>query len=322
MPTDVLAIIPNSVKQLLGCHRDKLAVLRNIDVLDLFSGKARVARWAELVGLTSVPLDREYGSHLDLCTPLGQAVAICTLLRVRRNGLLMMGPQCSSWIWLSRSRTKRSLANVNGDLQVHTVQEGNQVNSFCGLLVAICTLLGLAWIVEQPGSSLFFHTEIMKAMVRHSNAYQRHILMKQYGHTSCKATLLVGVAELLKTMGKELHAKKKSREPARRRKTTSQNKSAKKGPKAKAKAKVSKPLMVDKPSKLAKKEKKKDTKKKTKVTKHTATDTSSQLCYVSTSKTGKRSVTGKPKEVKASQVYPVKFALAVIAGHFPNSVRR
>ena len=98
---NVIDMLPSMVQRLLKCEHDRdLRVLRNLDIVDLFAGKARVARWGELLNLRVAALDREFGQRFDICTDLGLANTVCTILRVRESGMCMMGPQCSSWVWI------------------------------------------------------------------------------------------------------------------------------------------------------------------------------------------------------------------------------
>ena len=197
VPAEIMNMIPVRVKEILQCEHTSLVVLRNIHVADFFAGKSRIARWSELLGLTTVAIDRDHSSHLDFCSDEGLATAICTLLRVREGGLCFMGPQCSSWVWLSRSVTKRSAADPDGDVNLATVREGNHLNKVVALLVTIAGLAGISWVIEQPGSSLFFHTQIMRSVISEVNPFQRWLWLRKWGHFSKKSTVLVGVAGFL-----------------------------------------------------------------------------------------------------------------------------
>ena len=301
VPADIMALIPASTKRILNCVDGKLVVLRNLDVGDFFAGRGRIARVAELVGLRPVALDREYGSHLDLLTPEGLATAICSLLRIVPGGLLFMGPQCSSWVWMCRSQTKRSAANPYGNLEMPAVIDGNRLNEICALLCAIASMLGVLWVIEQPGSSLFFHTKLMRTIINKENAYQRHVPMSQFGHESQKSTLLVGVADFLSDLGKE-----------RKQKIGIQSVAKVKNPKTKAK---SAPRKKTKAQSVPRK--KAAGKATAKAKAKTATSSHVKLAKVTT-RGGKKQVTGNKVALKNSQVYPVQFAVAVVRKHWPH----
>ena len=334
MPPNIVEIFPSFVRKLLRCDDDlSLTVVRNLHVVDLFAGKARVARWSELLGLKTAALDRAFGSHLNLCTDEGLAITICTILRVRAVGLVMMGPQCSSWVWLSRSVTRRRADHPYGDDSLETVREGNLVNERVALLCAICSMLGIAWIVEQPSSSLFFHTNLMRCVKSKENPWFRHFFMKDFGHSAKKPTILMGVAPLLSALGTAFKPKE--------------------GPKRKKTEKKTKRCAADAKHKTEKRTKGRA--KPSKAKPNRGQDTPGEaLCTVKVNPiTGKKVVTGKREkvswllwkllhwqivifvgfffpdeiklhssnaQVKASQVYPPKFALRIVAGHFPDCV--
>eukprot|EP00435_Cladocopium_sp_Y103_P067570 s837_g30.t1 len=65
VPPSIVKIFPSFVRTLLRCDNGhSLTVVRNLDVLFFCAGRARVARWAELLGLKTAALDREFGLHL------------------------------------------------------------------------------------------------------------------------------------------------------------------------------------------------------------------------------------------------------------------
>ena len=128
VPDEIMAIIPQKIKKHLPYHQTQLIIDRNIDLVDLFAGQARITRWATCGGLKAIAMDKTYGDHMNLLEPAGLALTILLVLRIKENGLLTAGPQCSSWVWLSRKVTKRSSQNPLGDSAVAAVQDGNNVN--------------------------------------------------------------------------------------------------------------------------------------------------------------------------------------------------
>ena len=309
VPAEIMRMIPASVKEILQCEDQSLVVLRNIHVADYFAGQARIARWSELLGLTTAAIDRDHSSHLDLCSDEGLATAICTLLRVREGGLCFMGPQCSSWIWLSRSTTRRSAADPDGDLSLPTVREGNHLNKVVALLVTIAGLAGISWVIEQPSSSLFFHTQIMRSVILEVNPFQRWLSLNKWGHFAQKSTLLIGVAGFLSNMGKELSKQAKKRGCGKASKASAKKAESKASStaKAKAKAKVAKTRAATKA-------------KAKKVPPSDQFEIGGKLATHKRDKNGKIKVTGNPEALKKSQVYPPSFALDVVRSHWPDEI--
>ena len=308
VPAEIMNMIPMSVKEILHCVDMPLVVIRNLHLLDAFSGKSRLARWGELLGLRVACVDRDHSPHLDVTEDEGLACIIATLLRVYRGGLCFMGPQCSSWVWLCRSVTKRSALDPDGDLTIPTVQEGNYVNRVTALLASLCALAGIFYVIEQPSSSLFFHTKILRAVIAEANPFQRWLRLKDWGHSSKKATVLVGTASWLTHVGQELSNKAKQRgsrkNAAAKPRAPGKLKASSKGatkPKAKAKARATAKAKarVSRPKK--------------------ADDVATDKLATVKVKDGKKQVTGNARALKLSQIYPVSFALEVMQRHYPTA---
>ena len=211
-----------------------LIVNRNLDLIDLFAGKARIARWATLAGLHAIAIDKLYGGHMDILTPVGLALIILLVLRIKVGGLLAAGPQCSSWVWLCRKVTKRSKENPLGAKSNQSVLDGNATNSSMALLCYLGSLLSWDWLIEQPKSSLFFETPLMLAVRQTANVSTCSLQLGSFGHATEKATILMGTNNIVqKLKNEEPKAQAKRRKDSRKKrqvvkKKPSQKKVAKK----------------------------------------------------------------------------------------------
>lgn len=193
VPAEVTSLIPDKLKKLMGYTvDDRCYVVKNLDLLDVCAGRARTTRWGTHVGLTCVPIDRLYCDRMDLLTDDGFALVLLLALRLRRGALATLGPQCSSWVWLSRSVTQRKPEAPAGNVKVKCVQEGNELNRRIALLVQVISLSGAYYIVEQPLSSLFFHTDAMKTAIEVTSARKVTFDMGNFGHMTKKPSIVVG----------------------------------------------------------------------------------------------------------------------------------
>ncbi|CAK0832315.1 unnamed protein product [Prorocentrum cordatum] len=198
VPEAIVKLIPEAVQQILRCTDGQpLVVLRNFDFVDICAGSARITRWCTWAGLQGCALDRLYGRHMDINADAGMALAILAILRVREHGLVFIAAQCSSWVWVSRSSTGRSKANVMGNAAAPSVIESNILNCRCAVLCLLCAAIGVYWVIEQPGTSLFFQTAEMQHVMLNTGARLVKFYMSSYGHPSCKDTILVGTAPWL-----------------------------------------------------------------------------------------------------------------------------
>ena len=173
----------------------------------------------------------------------------------------------------------------------------------------------------------------MRCVKSKENPWFRHFFMKDFRHSAKKPTILMGVAPLLSALGTAFKPKE--------------------GPKRKKNEKKTKRCAADAKHKTEKRTKGRA--KPSKAKPNMGQDTPGEaLCTVKVNPiTGKKVVTGKREkvswllwkllhwqivifvgfflpdeiklhssnaQVKASQVYPPKFALRIVAGHFPDCV--
>ena len=65
VPSGIMDIIPVEVKRLLGCESNPLVVVRNLNLVDVCAGKARLSRWATWGGASCC-------GRSGICSPYGR----------------------------------------------------------------------------------------------------------------------------------------------------------------------------------------------------------------------------------------------------------
>lgn len=70
--------------------------------------------WQSMTRWRRRSADLQTGDRL-IYLRIGFVKAIQSVLRIREGGLIHAGPPCSSWIWMNRGTSKRSLGNLEGD---------------------------------------------------------------------------------------------------------------------------------------------------------------------------------------------------------------
>ena len=94
----------------------------------------------------------------DILTPAGFLLAIILVFRLGRSAhidaLAWFGTQCSSFVWLSRSKTGRSRWNPRGDRTRYKVCRANTMVARCCLLMALGVALQVLLGLEQPDTSI------------------------------------------------------------------------------------------------------------------------------------------------------------------------
>ena len=213
VPDHIIAAIPANIWRLIEA-RGGANVIRNIDLLDVCAGKARITKWALLFGLRAIAVDIDYGLHLDINTDCGLATLVLLLLRVVPGGLIFIAAQCSSWVWMCSSVSGRTKSNPDGNLERTFVVQGNKMNKRCAVVCVLARLLGVHWAIEQPRSSMFFCTAAMRSTIEFSRAAVSTFPMSMYGHPCQKQAILVGTPSWLPNLGV---ARKKASKPTRDR---------------------------------------------------------------------------------------------------------
>ena len=87
-----------------------------------------------------MPIEREDGVQYDIISPLGQLLVLQVLLRTKLGGGLLAAPVCSTWIWLTRSTTMRSVDYPLGRSQSREVLDANKQAAFLALVVTLCAV--------------------------------------------------------------------------------------------------------------------------------------------------------------------------------------
>ena len=99
---------------------------------------------------------------------------------------------------ITKRYKKQPKKSIYGDTDLSTVREGNLVNERVSLLRAICSMLKIASVIEQPASSFFFHTEMMRFPMAAPSFHEGFWVQFQ------QSTLLFGVADFLRQSARNL----------------------------------------------------------------------------------------------------------------------
>ena len=85
-----------------------LEIDRNIDGVEVFAGVQSVVCAARTKGFKLLPFDILIAKEHDLTTTAGLKLVLESVFAIKEHGLVWLAPVCSSWVWMSRSNTKRS----------------------------------------------------------------------------------------------------------------------------------------------------------------------------------------------------------------------
>jgi len=167
----------------------------NVDFAEFYAGMHEVTRAQRQAGRRAVAYEINIaGDYMNILSNVGFALALHLMCRL--NNVVvpvaanLHAPVCSSWIFLSRGTTRRSLAFPAGDPRCKIVQEGNQMLARTMSLIMLSSALGLLWILEQPVTSLFQAHAGFQRFLKIVPTWRHHIRMKNFGAPTDKETFL------------------------------------------------------------------------------------------------------------------------------------
>jgi len=125
---------------------------RCVDALELFSGKRAITRHTIKKGWVALSFDKLDGENI--LTAKGYQLAMEKVMSLRIGGCLWAAPECSSWVWISRSGSGRSKDKATGNAKLSRIDEANIMVSRLTNLLLLAWSRGAHIFVEQPVSSV------------------------------------------------------------------------------------------------------------------------------------------------------------------------
>ena len=178
---------------------------RWIDVLDLFSGKGAVLVEATLQKLKCKTFDILADRDEDLSSKIVFFLCLGLILRMRPHSIIMAGPPCSQWIFMSSSQHCRTADVPYGDCSDKAVCFANVVVANLCILLAIATLRTIWVVLEQPSTSRMAFP-MMHAFIKFSSSRGCSTFMRAFGHPIWKPSKLWGTLPNMKLLSKSWSA--------------------------------------------------------------------------------------------------------------------
>lgn len=165
----------------------------DIDCAEIFAGVMAIVQQAKALGMSSRGYDIGFHEDLDLTSCAGFLLALILIRRVRRGGLCVFAPVCSSFAFLNQGTSGRhTLLLPEGLPDVISVLVGNLLAGRTLLLYRLCVALGIYALIEQPKhySSGMPCLRRFKDLIRESVVYRVPICMGWFGTETMKPTYL------------------------------------------------------------------------------------------------------------------------------------
>ena len=173
----------------------------SLDFIEFFSGCGQIRdallRRGQFCTGFDITDDETFENFISAA---GLLCAIELMRLLRRYGGCHWATVCSSWVWICRSTTKRSMAFPLGiEPRCRAVEAGKIMVSNMAVLLLWALAKKVSWVVEQPGTSLMFEHPRFKQVkdAMRSSTDPRFqwttetVYMGAHGANSSKPTMLV-----------------------------------------------------------------------------------------------------------------------------------
>ena len=174
---------------LVMSHPDLPGYEQNVDWVEYFAGQKAVSRSmlsANLVTLSFELLDNAVTQNL--MHEAGMIYALYIALRVKDGGGSNTAPVCSTWVWVNRATSQRSVYRPLGSSSVPSVRLANTVVTRTMLLCWLFTSRKVFWVLEQPCNSLMEKHPRFAELAARIRVYRTTINMQDFGACSKKPT--------------------------------------------------------------------------------------------------------------------------------------
>ena len=192
---------------------------------NIYSGVASITRAFENKGHAACPYDiinDENGQNMN--TDMGFLNAVNLIMRLKwpNQSMVWFAIVCSSWVWISRSTTKRTPWAPCGDTNISGVIMGNEQCVRMVLLILFAASRMISYGIEQPASSIIVHhprfMQLKDVAKKHPDLItyeETHLYMGSHGAATPKPSKLFTSKGYAKSLDLPL--------PTHRRKTSKDN---------------------------------------------------------------------------------------------------
>ena len=172
----------------------------DLDGVEVFAGAKELTFGCRHYGLAFETIEKEDGDDQDLLTDAGLRKAIRFICRTKEKGLLWLGVPCSSWVFIGRSNSGRSLWRPQGNESLPYTQLHNSLASVALSLARLAFCLGIYYVIEQPSTSVFWSWLPTMELLCETAAQRISFNLSAFGADTQKRLVLHGTAPWLRQL--------------------------------------------------------------------------------------------------------------------------
>jgi hypothetical protein len=162
------------------------------DSIDLCSGHGEFSYWCRARGLGAHEFDKGTRHPTESLSDFhGIIWAGLLLLSVRRGGMMLAGPKCSTWLRFLSAASFGRLESIHGDVTKPAVVDANTCAETLSYLVVVACLREVFAVYEQPSGTRFVDYPCVSVAVQMTSAKCLVTWLGSFGHWAPKPTVLL-----------------------------------------------------------------------------------------------------------------------------------
>ena len=169
---------------------DRSAAARDLKRVDMFCGAGRVSQTFENAGDAAECFDVKMGDGYNFLQKAGFYKALGFVIRLAPFGILIAGPPCSYFVYMSSGFHRRTKDCPQGNTQEPRIVLSNLLVVNVTVLLIVAAMRYCFWLVEQPASSQMWRVWCLADLLEKSGARRIHTWMRCFGHPMAKPTVL------------------------------------------------------------------------------------------------------------------------------------
>lgn len=162
--------------------------VEDLDLVEYFAGMKAVTRAAARAGRAAVGYEIKDNELMDWMSDEGWSFALWLALKLKKCAQSMLAPVCSSWTWMNRHTSGRSIERPLGRPHLKYIKDANTMVSRVALMCLLLTVKGIFWVLEQPKGSLLEYHPRIQMLARHFNLFRVSFPMGNFGGETQKDT--------------------------------------------------------------------------------------------------------------------------------------
>ncbi|CAE7740361.1 RHM1 [Symbiodinium sp. CCMP2456] len=197
----------------------KFRGVRDLSCLDLFGASGAIKKaWSGHHKKAELYDIKTNGPQHDICSEGGFENLMRMGLRIKPGGVIVAGPPCSLFIFLSSSIHRRSPHRPWGNQEYRSVRLSNCIVRNMTTFLQLMSERHVRWVIEQPSGSQMFRLPPLRRLMREVDAVPVTTYMGCFAHKMKKRTILVGTLPSLPRMERSLRPEDRKRFDKNRRK--------------------------------------------------------------------------------------------------------